>query len=80
MRKINELATFDIFLCACSTMTMKQCRGYLEQDMGLPEQALRGHKDLVEALVDKVWGHSLSTIWLTISWCILEVKYCTCRW
>ncbi|KAK9916617.1 hypothetical protein WJX75_004933 [Coccomyxa subellipsoidea] len=37
------------------TITMNQCRKMLEEDMGLPEKSLKGEKEYVKELIDKVF-------------------------
>lgn len=43
--------------CVRRTMTMKECRAVLEQDMHLAASALKQHKDYVNELIDKVRAH-----------------------
>ena len=45
--------TSETLLC-CSTLTMKQFRALLEEDMGLPEKSLRENKEAIEEMVDQV--------------------------
>lgn len=40
--------------CFCRTLSLKQCRKLLEEDLGLPEKGLNAFKELVQELVEKV--------------------------